>query len=95
MRLFQEYQGSILSRVIPKTQKMVPNTALLNIQHYKVRIKGKGEQFGETSSAIPNTSVYSRYSKTKIDVALDNVCQLYLSLVVAVVIVEEAVLSVY
>ena len=32
---------SIPSRVIPKTQKMVLDAALLNTQHYKVRIKGK------------------------------------------------------
>ena len=34
-------QGSISGRVIPKTQKMVLDTALLNNQHYKVRIEGK------------------------------------------------------
>ena len=34
-------QGSIPRRVIPKTQKIVLNAALLNTQHYKVRIKGK------------------------------------------------------
>ena len=33
--------GSILGRVIPKTQKMVPDTSLLNTHYYKVRIKGK------------------------------------------------------
>ena len=33
-------RGSILSRVIPKSQKMVLDAALLNTQHYKVRIKG-------------------------------------------------------
>ena len=31
---------SIRDRVIPKTQKMVPDAALLNAQHYKVRIQG-------------------------------------------------------
>ena len=31
-------QGSILSRVIPKTQKMVLDSTLLHTQHYKVRI---------------------------------------------------------
>ena len=31
-------QGSIPDRVIPKTQKMVPDAALLSTQHYKVRI---------------------------------------------------------
>ena len=35
--------GSILGRVIPKTQKMVLDITLLNTQHYKVRIKGKVE----------------------------------------------------
>ena len=33
-------QGSILGQVIPKTQHMVLDTSLLNIQHYKVSIKG-------------------------------------------------------
>ena len=36
--------GSIQGRVIPKTQKMVFNAALLNTQHYKVQIKGKVKQ---------------------------------------------------
>ena len=36
-------QGSIIGRVIPKTQKMVLDAALLITQHYKVRIKGKVE----------------------------------------------------
>ncbi len=40
-------QGSIPGRVIPKTQKMVLEAALLNTQHYKVRIKGKVEQSRE------------------------------------------------
>ena len=35
--------GSIPDRVIPKTQKMVLDATLLNTQHSKVRIKGKGE----------------------------------------------------
>ena len=33
--------GSIPDRVIPKTLKMVLDTALPNTQKYKVRIKGK------------------------------------------------------
>ena len=37
-------QGSILGLIIPKTQKMALDTALLNTQYYKVRIKGKVEQ---------------------------------------------------
>ena len=49
-------QGSIPGRVIPKTQKMIPDVALHNTRHYKVRIKGKVEQSRERSSARPNTS---------------------------------------
>ena len=45
--------GSISSRVIPKTQKMVLDTSLLNTQHYKVRFKDKVEQSREWSSALP------------------------------------------
>ena len=36
-------QGSTPGRVIPKTLKMVLDTALFNTQQYKVRIKGKVE----------------------------------------------------
>ena len=50
-------QGSIPDRVIPKTQKMVLDAALLNTQPYKVRIKGKVEQSWEWSSALLYTSV--------------------------------------
>ena len=46
--------GSIPGRVIPKTQKMVLDAALLNTQPYKVRINGKVEQSKERSSALPN-----------------------------------------
>ena len=45
--------GSISGRVIPKTQKIVLDTSLLNTQHYKVRIKGKVEQSRERSSTLP------------------------------------------
>ena len=45
-------RGSIPGRVIPKTQKMVLDAALLNTQHYKVRIKGKVEQSREWSSDL-------------------------------------------
>ena len=37
-------RSSIPGRVIPKTPKMVLDAALLNTQHYKIRIKGKVEQ---------------------------------------------------
>ena len=50
-------RGSIPGRVIPKTLKMVLDTALLNTQHYKVRIKSKVEQSRERSSALLYTSV--------------------------------------
>ena len=50
-------QGSILGPVIPKTQKMVFEAALLNTQHYKVQIKGKEEQSREMCSALSYTSV--------------------------------------
>ena len=36
---------------------MVLDATLLNIQHYKVRIKGKVEQSKEWSSALPYTLV--------------------------------------
>ena len=48
-------QGSIPGRVIPKTQKMLLDAALLSTQHYKVWIKGKVEQSRERSSALPYT----------------------------------------
>ena len=34
-------RGSILGRIIPKTQKIVLDASLLSTQHYTVRIKGK------------------------------------------------------
>ena len=39
--------SSISGQVIPKTQKMVLDAALLDTQHYKVRSKGKMEQARE------------------------------------------------
>ena len=42
-----EDQDSIPGWVIPKIQKMVLDSALLNTQHYKVRIKGKVGQSWE------------------------------------------------
>ena len=44
--------GSIPSRVIPKTLKMVLDTSLLNTQQYKVNIKGKVEQSRERSVVV-------------------------------------------
>ena len=45
--------GSIPGRVIRKTQKLVLDASLLNIQHYKIRIMSKVEQPRERSSALP------------------------------------------
>ena len=51
-------QGSLQGRVIPKIQKMVLDATLLNVQHYKVKIKGKVKQSKEWSIALPYTSVW-------------------------------------
>ena len=50
-------RGSILDRIIPKTQKVVLDTSLLNTHHYKACIKGKAEQSKGRSSALFYTSV--------------------------------------
>ena len=50
-------RGSVPGRVILKSQKIGLDAALLNIQHYKVRIKGKVEQVRERCSALSYTSV--------------------------------------
>ena len=49
--------GSIPGLFIPKTLKMVLDTSLLKTQQYKVRIKGKVEQYRERSRALPYISV--------------------------------------
>ena len=46
-------QDTIPGRVLSKTLKMVLDAPLLNTQRYKVRIKGKVEQFRERSNALP------------------------------------------
>ena len=46
-------RGSMLGRVVPKTQKIVLNDTLLNTQHYKVSIKGKMEQSREGVAPFP------------------------------------------
>ena len=59
-RVFANGSGdlrSITGRVIPKTLKTVLDASLLNTQQYKVRIKGKVEQYMERSSALRYTSV--------------------------------------
>ena len=59
-RVFANSPGdwdSIPGLVTLKTQKSVLDAALLNTQHYKLRIKGKVEQSREWSSALSYTSV--------------------------------------
>ena len=53
-----ELWGSIPGRVTPKTQNMVLDAALLNTQHYKIKIKGKVEQPRVSSCTLPYTSVW-------------------------------------
>ena len=69
-------RGSIPGRVIPKTQKMVLDAALLSTQHYKVRIKGKVEKSTECSSAVHYTLVL-KLLKRSLWVTLDNGCPLF------------------
>ena len=60
VRMFGNGPGDLAlipGRIIPKTQKMVLDASLLNIQHYKVRIKGKVEQSREKNSTLPYTLV--------------------------------------
>ena len=61
--------GSIPGRVIRKTLKMLLDTSLLNTQQYKVRIKGKVEQFRERVAPSP-TLQCSGYRKGGLLVAL-------------------------
>ena len=49
--------GSISRSSHTKDFKMVLDSSLLNAQQYKVRIKGKVEQYREKGSALPYTSV--------------------------------------
>ena len=48
---------NVLYYICSKAQKIVLDAALLNTQHYKVRIKGKVEQSRERSSTLPYTLV--------------------------------------
>ena len=50
-------QGSIPGQVIPKTQKMALDDALLITQHYKVWIKGKCSNPRKDVVPSPNISV--------------------------------------
>ena len=46
-------RGSIPVQIIPKTQKMVLDAALLNTQYHKVMIKGKVENPGNGVASSP------------------------------------------
>ena len=62
--------GSISGRVILKTQKMVLDASLLDTQHYKVQIKGKG--------VVPSPTPWcSSYQKGSLQVTLNYSHQLY------------------
>ena len=71
------HKGSIPGRVIPKIFKIVFDTSLLNIQQYKVRIKGKMEQSWERIAPSPTPRCSSNW-KGSVLVALDYSHQLYL-----------------
>ena len=45
-----EDRDSIPGRVILRTQKIILDISILNIQHYKVRISGNVQQYKETRS---------------------------------------------
>ena len=65
----QRDQRSIPGRVISKIQKMILNAALLNNQHYKVRIKNQVEQSREGVAPFP-TPRCSSYLKGSLWVTL-------------------------
>ena len=63
VRVFANGPGDwciIPSRVIPKTQKIVLDTSLLNTRHYKVLIKGKwsSSEKGKVPYFTPQCSSY-------------------------------------
>ena len=55
-------QGSIPGWVIPKIQKMILDTSLLNTQHYKVRIKDKWNNRGKGVAPSPTPQRRSYWS---------------------------------
>ena len=69
--------GSISGRVIPNTQKMVPDAILLNTQHYKVLSRVKWSNPGKGVAPSP-TPRYSSYRKGSLRVTLDYGRQLFL-----------------
>ena len=67
-------------RVIPKTQKMVLDSSLLNSQYYKVWIKNKWSNPGKGVALSP-TPRCSSYQKGSLRVTLDYGHQLYFSII--------------
>ena len=51
-------RGSIPGRLIPKSQEMVLDAALLNTQHYKIRIKWSNPGNGVAPSPTPQCRTY-------------------------------------
>ena len=62
--------GLILGRVTRKTQNMVLDASLLNIQHYKLQIKGKYSNPGK-GVVLSLTPCCSSYRKKSLRVTLD------------------------
>ena len=79
--------GSIPGRVIPKTQKMILDAALLNIQHYKEQINpGKG--------VVPSPTPWcSSYGKGSLQVTLDYGCQLYFTYLYLIILIILKLIS--
>ena len=74
-------QCSIPGRAIPKTQKMLLDAFLLNIQHYKVWIKGKVVQSRRRSSALGVIAIEKgafRSSSTKVATLFLKICNIYI-----------------
>ena len=68
-------RGSIIGQIIPKTQKKVLDTILLNTQHYKVSIKGKVGQSREVAPFL--TPWCNSFWKEILRVTFDQDRQLY------------------
>ena len=73
-------RGSIPSRVIPKTQKMISDASLLNTQHYKVRIRGTWSNLGKgiTPSQQLNLVAIEKDSSGRLQLLLDNLSVMYI-----------------
>ena len=63
-------RSSIPGQVIPKTQKMVHNSSLLNTQNYKIQIKSKWSNAGKGAAPFPTPHCCS-YWKGSLWVVLD------------------------